>query len=362
MKAAVLYEQRKPLVVEDIEVEDPKANEVLLKMAAAGICHTDLHYIDGLWPTALPVVMGHEGAGVVEKVGPGVTSVKPGDHVILSWMPPCGVCPACVRGEPYLCIRGLTRSSTMADGTTRLKKGDQQIHHFLSVSSFAEYAVVPEAGAIKIRSDAPLDKASLVGCGVMTGVGAVFNSAKVTPGSSVAVFGCGGVGLNVIQGAALANATTIIAVDTLDNKLEMAKQFGATHVINSSMGDPVPQIQAITRGMGVDFGFEVVGKASVITQTFEATRFGGMALLVGMPPAASNAVISTTGIFLNKTLTGAFYGSANVRRDMPMLIDLYMAGKLKLDELVSRTYPLEKINEAFEAMKKGEVARSIIEF
>jgi S-(hydroxymethyl)glutathione dehydrogenase/alcohol dehydrogenase len=196
----------------------------------------------------------------------------------------------------------------------------------------------------------------------MTGVGAVFNTAKVTPGSSVVVYGCGGVGLNVIQGAALANATTIIAVDTLENKLEMAKQFGATHVVNSSLDNPVPQVQAITGGLGAEFGFEVVGKPSVITQSFDSVRPTGTAVVVGMAPAASNVVISTLGLFLNKTLTGSFYGEAHIHRDMPMLADLYMAGKLKLDELISRVYPLAQINDAFDAMKKGEVARSIIKF
>jgi len=360
MKAAVLYEQRKPLVVEDIEIEDPKHGEVLVKIAAAGVCHSDLHFINGMWPAALPLVMGHEGAGIVEKIGPGVTSVAPGDHVITSWVSPCGTCLTCLSGKPYLCMTALLQGAVMRDGTSRLKKGSQQLNHQNQVSTFAEYSVLPASGAVKIRPDMPLDKAVLIGCGVMTGVGAVFNTAKVTPGSSVVVFGCGGVGLNVIQGAALANATTIIAVDTLDSKLDIAKQFGATHVINSSMGDPVPQVQALTGGLGAEFGFEVVGKPSVVTQTYEAVRPTGLAVMVGMPPAASNVVISTLGLFLNKTLTGSFYGAARIHTDMPMLVELYMAGKLKLDELVSRTFPLEKINEAVDLLKTGEVVRSII--
>jgi S-(hydroxymethyl)glutathione dehydrogenase/alcohol dehydrogenase len=361
MKAAVLYEAKKPLVVEEIEIEEPKQGEVMVKLAAAGVCHSDLHFMEGLWQYPLPVLMGHEGAGIVEKVGQGVTSVKPGDHVVLSWTPSCGMCPNCVRGKPYLCT-GHGSGPTMRDGTSRLKKGDQRINHFISVSSFAEYAVLPEIGMVKVRDDAPLDKVALVGCGVMTGVGAVINTAKVEVGSSVAVFGCGGVGLNVVQGANLAAATTIIAVDTLDNKLEMAKQFGATHVVNASKEDPLAKIREITGG-GADYAFEVIGKAEVIAQAFDSVKPGGTAVAVGMPPLGSQLTLNAALIFMQaKTLMGCNYGSARFRVDMPMLVDLYMAGRLKLDELVSRTYPIEKINEAFDAMKNGEVARSIIKF
>ncbi len=361
MKAAVFYEANKPLVVEEIEIEEPKQGEAMVKMAAAGVCHSDLHFMEGLWPWPTPAVLGHEGAGIVEKVGQGVTSVQPGDHVIFSWTPSCGMCRNCVIGKPYLCT-GHGSGPTMRDGTSRLKKGDQTIHHFISVSSFAEHAVVPEIGMVKVRDDAPLDKVALVGCAVMTGVGAVINTAKVEVGSSVAVFGCGGVGLNVVQGANLADATTIIAVDMLDNKLEMAKQFGATHLVNASKDDPVMKIHEITGG-GADYAFEVIGKAEVITQAFESVKPGGTAVVVGMPPLGSQTTLNAALIFMqDKTLKGCNYGSTRFRVDMPMLVDLYMAGKLKIDELVTRSYPLEKINEAFEAMKKGEVARSIIKF
>jgi len=360
-KAAVLYEAKKPLVVEEIEIEEPRQNEVLVKVAAAGVCHSDLHFIEGLWPFPLPAVMGHEGAGVVERVGEGVTSVKPGDHVILSWVPSCGICRECVTGKPYLCSGGFPPHA-MKDGTSRLKKGDRQLFHFTAVSSFAQYLVTHEAAMVKIRDDAPLDKVALIGCGVMTGVGAVINTAKVEVGSSVAVFGCGGVGLNVVQGADLAAAATIIAVDTLDNKLDMAKQFGATHLVNASKENPVTKIQEISGG-GVDYAFEVIGNPDVITQAFESVRAGGVAVVVGMPPVGSQVTLSAARIFLSaKTLKGCNYGSTRFRVDMPMLVDLYMAGRLKLDELITRTYPLEGINDAFEAMKKGEVARSIIKF
>jgi S-(hydroxymethyl)glutathione dehydrogenase/alcohol dehydrogenase len=358
MKAAVLYGPNK-LVVEDIEVGEPKSGEVLVKMAAAGVCHSDLHFIEGTWPYPAPFVMGHEGAGVVEKVGPGVTLVEPGDHVILSWVASCGLCRDCASGRPYLCKTGPV--ATMKDGTTRFRKGDQQLFHQTAVSSFSEYTVTHETAMVKVRSDAPLDRVALIGCGVMTGVGAVINTADVEVGSSVAVFGCGGVGLNVIQGANLAGAVKIIAVDTLDNKLEMAKNLGATDLINASQEDPVAKIQTITGG-GADYVFEVIGLTDVVTQAFDATAISGTTVMVGMPPPGSNIVINSVPLFLGKTLKGALYGSARIRVDMPMLVDLYMAGKLKLDELVSRSYPIDRIHEAFEAMKSGEVARSIIKF
>ena len=359
MKAAVLYEAKKPLVVEDIEIEEPKRGEVLVKVAAAGACHSDLHFIEGSWPYPLPVVVGHEGAGTVERVGEGVTLVQPGDHVILTWVAPCGLCRNCVRGKPYLC--SASQTVAMKDGTSRLKKGDQKVNHMLGVSSFAEYLVAHETAVVKIREDAPLDKVALIGCAVTTGVGAVVNTAKVEMGSSVAVFGCGGVGLNVVQGANLAGASKIIAIDVLDNKLEVAKQLGATHLVNASKDDPVRKVREITGG-GADYSFEVVGIPELVTQAFDAVAPGGTAVMVGMPPIGAPLTINSMGLFMGKALRGAYYGSARVRVDMPALVDLYMAGKLKLDELITRTYSLEGANDAFEAMKKGEVARGVIKF
>ena len=235
-------------MVEDIQLEDPKHGEVLVKVAAAGVCHSDLSFMQGRWKIPMPLVMGHEGAGVVEKVGDGVESVKAGDHVIFSWVGSCGVCRNCARGKPYMCSN--TPLSTMRDGTTRLRKGETKLFHQTGISSFAEYAVVNEISILKIREDVPLDKAALVSCGVLTGISAVINAAKVELGSSVAVFGCGGVGLNVIQGARMVGATTIIGVDRLDNKLEMAKEFGATHTINASNEDPVTEDQGDYRPGG----------------------------------------------------------------------------------------------------------------
>jgi S-(hydroxymethyl)glutathione dehydrogenase/alcohol dehydrogenase len=359
MKAAVLYEANTPLVVEDVELEGPRQGEVLVKVAAAGVCHSDLSFQEGRWKVRMPRVMGHEGAGIVEKVGVGVASVQPGDHVIFSWVGSCGYCRNCARGKPYMCSN--TPQATMPDGTTRFKKGDTALLHSTGVSSFSEYTVVHEMSIVKIREDVPLDRAALVSCGVLTGVSAVINAAKVELGSSVAVFGCGGVGLNVIQGAKMVGATKIIAVDRLDSKLEMAKQFGATHTVNATNEDPVKKIKELT-GLGVDYAFEVIGLPEVVVQAFDSTEATGTTVMVGMPPLRAPLTIDTLGLFLGKTLKGAYFGSAHFRTEMPALIDLYMEGRLMLDELISRTYPLEEINDAFEALKRGEVARSIIKF
>ncbi len=355
MKAAVLYEVNKPLVVEDIDIDGPGRGQVLVKTAASGVCHSDLHFIEGLWPYPLPVVLGHEAAGIVERVGEGVTYVQPGDHVVLSFIPWCGSCRYCVTGQPYLCSQG-PRSSQ------HLRKGDQQINVFATLSSFAEYVLVAENGLVKIREDVPLDRAALIGCGVMTGVGAAINTAQVKPGSSVAVVGTGGVGLNVIQGCVLAGAGQIIAVDIRDNKLEMARQFGATHTVNASQADPVATVRELTGGEGPDYAFEVIGSTEAIVQAWEMVRRGGQAIVVGMSPLGSKVAIDTRMFMQEKAIKGCVYGSTRPRVDMPRLIDLYLAGKLKLDELVTRRYPLEGINDAFTAMKNGQVARSVITF
>jgi len=354
MKAAVLKEAKQPLVIEDVTLEDPGPGQVLVKTAATGVCHSDLHFMDGLWPAPTPAILGHEASGVVEQVGPGVTYVEPGDHVVLVFIPFCGSCRNCTIGRPNLCQQGGSSRPT-------LHIGDKVVPPFLSMSSFAEYMVVQEGGLVKIRKDAPLESASLVGCGVMTGVGAAINTAKVQPGSSCAVIGAGGVGLNVIQGCVLAGAERIIAIDIHPNKLEMAREFGATHFIDASKEDAVAKVRELTEG-GVDYAFEVIGLPQAITQAFDMARAGGEAIVVGMAPLGSEVTISAPAFLAEKVLRGCIYGSARPRADMPRIIDLYMAGKLKLDELVSRTYPLEQINEAFTALKNGEVARSVITF
>jgi NDMA-dependent alcohol dehydrogenase len=362
MKAAVLYELKTPLKVDDIDLDNPKGGEVRVKIAANGVCHSDYSVIHGVirWP--LPVVIGHEGAGVVEEVGPGVTLVKPGDHVVLSFAPYCGRCFYCSVGRPVLCdnMRVTMGNGTLLDGTCRLKKNGQPIHHMAGVSSFAQYAVIPEISCIKIPDAVPLDKACLVGCAVMTGVGAAINTAKVEPGSSAVVLGCGGVGLNVIQGCALAGAGTIIGVDLMDTKLGFAKQFGATHTINPSRQDLVKTVRSLTEGRGADYAFEVIGLGKTIEQAYACARQGGTTIVVGAASREDTVTIPASSLMTEKVIMGSVYGSARPRVDMPKLIDLYMKDKIKLDELVTRTYPLDEVNEAMKALERGEVARSVV--
>lgn len=363
MKAAVLYQYNEPLTIETIDIDKPKRGEVLVKMAASGVCHTDLSVLNAALPfPPPPVVLGHEGAGIVEEVGADVTAVQPGDHVILSWRPFCGKCSYCATGRTHLCqtVGMSLLQGYLLDNTSRLHKGDTEIRHFIGVSSFAEYAVVPESGVVKIRTDVPLEVAALVGCGVMTGVGAAIRTAKVEPGSSVAVIGCGGVGLNVIQGAALAGAEKIIAIDLNTQKLDLAKQFGATHIVNPNDGDPVLQVLGLTDMLGADYAFEVIGRGDTALQAYNSIRPGGTAVIVGVAKADDMISIPALSILQEKTLKGSLYGSARPSVDMPKLLDLYMSKKLKLDELVSRRIPLEQVNEAFQWMEKGEVARSVI--
>jgi S-(hydroxymethyl)glutathione dehydrogenase / alcohol dehydrogenase len=361
MKAAVFLGPNQPLSIEEIDIQPPRKGEVLVKIAGTGLCRTDLHFIEGKFPWPAPAVLGHEAAGVVEQIGEGVSSVQPGDHVILAIAPSCGLCRYCAAGKPYLCATA-TGAHLMKDGTSRLTlKDGRSAFHFLGVSSFAEYAVVSEMAMVNVRDDAPLTSVSTVGCAVATGIGAVLNTARVAPGKSVAVFGCGGVGLNVIQGADLAGAWPIIAVDTIESKLTLAKQFGAGHVINSAQEQPALKVHEITGG-GADFAFDAVGDVGVLGQAFDSLDRGGTAIMVGVPPLGSKFTLDTIVLFSDKTLHGCDYGSTNFRRDFPMLVNLYMARKIKLDELVTRTYPLEAINEAFEAMKHGEVARAVVTF
>ena len=269
VKAAVLYETKTPLVVEELDLDEPQAGEVLVKIGAAGICRSDRHFMHCDAPIALPVVLGHEGAGTVEKVGPGVRSVRPGQQVILSFVPACGRCKSCITGNSHLCDNHAATGPNMYDGTTRLHKGDQRIHHMGKTACFAEYSVVPEVGCVPIDSPVPMDKAALIGCCVPTGVGAVTSSANVKPGSTVAVIGCGGVGLNVIMGAALVNASKIIAVDIRESQLEFAMKFGATHTVNASDKDPVAQVRELTDGKGADYTFEVFGSADTVKAAYD---------------------------------------------------------------------------------------------
>lgn len=363
MKAAVLYEPNKPLVVEEVQLDPPQAGEVRVRVAANGVCHSDLHVMTGAMRMPLPIVLGHEGAGIVSEVGPGVTSVREGDHVVLCFQPVCGICQACTQGRPNLCETRPPALGVLLDGTTRLHKQGRRVHHFSYTASFAEETVVPESCAIKIRPDIPLDRACFVGCGVMTGVGAAINTAKVHPGSTVAVIGCGGVGLNVIQGAALAGAHQIIAIDVLDNKLTFATLFGATQCINAAQDDPLKAVQEYTKGRGVDYAFEVISSAKTIEQAFRMTARGGVCTIVGVAPEGVRISLNPNVFTLmEKTLKGSYYGSTRPRVDMPRLLDMYMDGKLKIDELVSQTFTLDQVNEAYATLQAGGVARSVVKF
>jgi S-(hydroxymethyl)glutathione dehydrogenase/alcohol dehydrogenase len=362
-KAAVLYNSKTPLVIDELDLDGPKEKEVLVKYKVAGLCHSDLSIINGVLKTAaFPVVLGHEGAGIVEEVGPGVSLVKPGDRVVLMGVPVCGQCYYCLRGQYNLCVTGgKVRGGTMLDGTCRLKKGEQDIRVQSGLGCYSEYNVVGEQSILPLDPDIPFDIAGVFGCGILTGVGAVINKAKVRPGSSVAVVGVGGVGLNVVQGAVLANASKIIAIDLLNNKLEMAKKLGATHTINSSTEDPVKRIMELTAGIGVDYAFEVIGKPETALTTFKLIRRGGFAVFMGL--AGPDAVVTLPQIefvFMEKSVLGCFLGSGDMRIDLLTLLSLYKTGRLKAAELITNRYKLEEINMGFRDLETGKSARGVV--
>jgi S-(hydroxymethyl)glutathione dehydrogenase/alcohol dehydrogenase len=358
--AAVLYEVKKPVVVEEVEVLEPGPHEVRVRWTANGVCHSDLHVITGDYPHPLPVVLGHEAAGVVEKIGAGVETVKPGDHVCSSYIPSCGRCWYCIGGQPTMCALRDSPRWFMLDGTARFQKNGLALHHFLQVSGYSTYSVLLEQSVIPIRKDAPLDVVCLVSCGVLAGAGPVFNRAKVPPGATVAVWGCGGVGLNTVQAARMVGAAKIIAVDVMPQKLAWAEEFGATHVVNAAKEDPVARVQALSGTGGVDYAFEVVGTQKTIEQAVLATHRGGTCVIVGVSPAGTRVSLDP-GLFLQqRVLTGSSFGAGHQRTDVPMLIDLYMAGKYKLNELITRRVPLRGLNEAFDLMLQGEVKRSVV--
>lgn len=365
MRAAVFTGPERPIEVQELAIEAPHAHEVLVRLYYSGVCHSDYHVVLGEWTMPTPMVLGHEGAGVVEQVGEGVRDVSVGDHVILSWTPNCRRCSYCVSGQPQLCeVASATAYAhgTMLDDTTRLSLGGDAVYSFLAVGSFAEYAVVPETGAIRIRPDMPLDKASLIGCGVMTGVGAVINTAKVPVGATVLIIGCGGVGLSAVQGAVLSSARRIIVADISDAKLELAKKLGATDTVNSARGDLLEAVRELTDGNGVDYAFEAIGLSNTIEQAYEAIRPGGTAVVVGQ--VAEGETISIDPYVMSdreKTLTGSNYGSSRPSIDFPKLVELYMNGKLRLDEMVSAHLPLEQVNEAFALMANGSAIRSVLD-
>jgi S-(hydroxymethyl)glutathione dehydrogenase/alcohol dehydrogenase len=361
MKAVVSVDQNK-CSVEEVTLDAPKAGELKIKIAACGVCHSDLSVIEGILPLPKPIVLGHEGAGYVDEIGEGVTGFEVGDHVVLSFVPACGGCPSCTRLEPQFCTIG-EPNGKMLDGTSRASMGDTELGVMQFLGCMAEYAVVPAISAMKIDKEIPLDKAALVGCGVMTGVGAALNTAQVTPGSRVAVFGCGGIGLSIIQGARLAGASQIIAIDLADNKLEMAKQFGATDVVNGGDGMAVLKCKELTSGEGPDFTFEAVGVPSLMLEANAAARRGGTVTIVGVGSLMETVNLNALMLSMEgKTLKGSFYGDANFRSDFPMILDLYRAGKLNLDDMVTSTYSIDDAPQAFEDMKKGVNARGVIVF
>lgn len=359
MKAAVLRTIPSPLVIEEVDIDKPGPREVLIRTGAAGVCHSDLHFVEGKYPYMTPCVLGHESAGVVEAVGVDVSYVQPGDHVITCLSVFCGECSYCLSGRMSLCQSQITQRP-MGEAP-RLTQDGSPMFQFLNLSSFAEQMLVHEHAVVKITKDIPLDRAALIGCGVTTGLGAVFNTARIEAGSTVAVIGCGGVGLNAVQGAAIAGASRVIAVDMLDSKLELAKQFGATDVVNASGGDAVAQVQALTGG-GVEYSFEAIGLKVAAEQAFQMLGRGGTATIIGMIPFGQTIELNGFEFLAEKKIQGSNMGSNHFRTDMPRYIDLYMQGRLKLDELVSARLQLEQVNDAFESMKAGEVARSVIVF
>jgi S-(hydroxymethyl)glutathione dehydrogenase/alcohol dehydrogenase len=357
MRAAVLRNIDGPLSIEEVELDAPGPHEVLITTTAAGVCHSDLHFIEGLYATELPFVPGHESAGVVKAVGNQVTYVQAGDHVITCMSAFCGECGVCTTGRPYLC----ESPSTVRDGGDRLRLDGAPVNQLYGLASYAEELLVHERAVVKIRKDMPLDRAALIGCAVMTGYGAVVNTAKVEPGSSVVVIGCGGIGLSAINGAAIIGAGRIIAVDMLAEKLELARTFGATDVIDASVVDPVAAVLEMTGG-GVPYTFEAVGLKRTAEQAFEMLCAGGDATVIGMVPEGQKVEIDGSELLFEKTLRGSNMGSNRFRVDMPRLVDFYLDGRLHLDELISKRVGLEEINDAFVEMKTGVVARSVILF
>lgn len=359
MKAAVLRELNAPLSIEDIDIDKPGPNEVLTRTAASGICHSDLHIITGDMPMMTPCVLGHEPAGVVEAVGENVTDFKPGDHVIGCLNAWCGSCNYCLTGRPHLCLP--PQMLARLDGTSRLTQNGEPIVQF-ALSSFAENMLTHERALVKIRDDMPLDRAALIGCGVTTGIGSALRTARVEPGATTAIIGCGGVGLSALQGCRIAGASRIIAVDTMDWKLELARDLGATDVVNAADKDAVGEVLEMTGG-GVDYAFECIGLQPTIKQAVGMAAKGGAAVLVGVLPTDQEVPINASEITLQeKRILGSFMGSNAFRRDMPQYVDYYLDGRLRLDEMISKRIPLDEINPAFDAMRGGEVARSVIVF
>tara|TARA_Y100000817_G_scaffold300758_1_gene280111 strand:+ start:792 stop:1901 length:1110 start_codon:yes stop_codon:yes gene_type:complete len=364
VKASVLYEPHTPMVIKELDQEEPKSGEVRIKMLNAGVCASDHHVIAGETSFEFPIVLGHEGSGIVDKVGPNVTSISKGDKCILSFVPSCGSCNSCRSGLGNICDTNRLTGTRQYDGTFRLKdESNNEIHQFAKLGVFAEKIVIPESACFKIDDDFPSDVACLIGCSVTTGVGGVINQPDMFPGASVAVFGAGGVGLNALLGAQLMNSTKIIAIDINDSKLEFSYKFGATHTINSKSEDPVKKIMDITDGLGVDFVFDTFGSTQIVTQMMAALKKGGTGVIIGVAPVGAMADIDPQDMVRNhKKIVGSYYGSVSPHITFERIIDFYKSGKLKIDTVIERAYSLDQINEAYDDLVSGKDGRGVIAF
>ena len=367
VRAAVALEAGKPLSIETVELDGPKAGEVLIEIKATGICHTDAYTLSGKDPEGLfPTILGHEGAGVVVEVGEGVTSLKPGDHVIPLYTPECRQCEYCLSQKTNLCqaIRTTQGRGVMPDGTSRFSLDGKMLHHYMGTSTFANYTVLPEIAVAKIREDAPFEKVCYIGCGVTTGIGAVINTAKVEPGARVVVFGLGGIGLNVIQGARMVGASQIVGVDINPSRRELAEKFGMTDFVNPREveGDLVPYLVDLTRG-GADYSFECIGNVNVMRQALECCHKGwGVSVIIGVAAAGEEIRTRPFQLVTGRVWKGTAFGGARGRTDVPKIVDWYMEGKINIDDLITHVMPLEQINDAFDLMHKGESIRSVVTF
>ena len=367
VKAAIAYGAGKPLTIETVQLEGPKAGEVLVEIKASGVCHTDAYTLSGADPEGLfPAILGHEGAGVVVEVGAGVTSVKPGDHVIPLYTPECRQCEYCLSFKTNLCqaIRATQGRGVMPDGSSRFSIDGQMIHHYMGTSTFSNYTVLPEIAVAKIREDAPFDKVCYIGCGVTTGIGAVINTAKVEPGTNVIVFGLGGIGLNVIQGARMVGANMIVGVDINPSKRALAEKFGMTHFVNPNEveGDLVAYLVELTKG-GADYTFECIGNVKVMRQALECCHKGwGVSVIIGVAGAGQEISTRPFQLVTGRVWKGSAFGGARGRTDVPKIVDWYMDGKINIDDLITHVMPIEKINDALDLMHKGESIRSVVTF
>jgi S-(hydroxymethyl)glutathione dehydrogenase/alcohol dehydrogenase len=367
VRAAVAHEAGKPLSIETVQLEGPRAGEVLIEMRATGICHTDAYTLSGADPEGIfPSVLGHEGAGVVVEVGPGVTSLRPGDHVIPLYVPECRNCEYCTSGKTNLCqaVRATQGRGLMPDESSRFSLGDEMLFHYMGTSTFAQYTVVPEIAVAKIREDAPFDKVCYIGCGVTTGIGAVINTAKVEAGANVVVFGLGGIGLNVVQGARMVGADKIIGVDINPARRELAEKFGMTHFVNPKEveGDLVGYLVDLTGG-GADYTFECIGNVEVMRQALECCHKGwGESVIIGVAGSGEEIATRPFQLVTGRVWRGTAFGGAKGRTDVPKIVDWYMEGKINIDDLITHKMPLEEINTAFDLMHEGKSIRSVVEF